>query len=175
MNITHPMSSSAHSIARRPRRAVPALDRMEADVFFTTDRARIARFRSPYIGQVTKTVVSSAADNVRIVLTTIGSDADALPLARALVDERLAACVNILPAMVSIYRWKGLVEEDHEHQVIIKTTADRLAALEARIRQMHPYELPEFLVFAVTGEAAYLTWIRESVVSQSQPAKGPDP
>jgi len=111
-------------------------------------------------------VTSSATEDVRIVLTTIGSDTDALPLARTLVDERLAACVNILPPRVSISRWRGAVEEDHEHQVVIKTTSDRLPALEERLRQLHPYELPEFLVLDVAGGgAAYLAWVRESVAS----------
>jgi len=97
------------------------------------------------------------------VLTTIGSETDALGLARTLIDERLAACVNVLPAMVSVYRWKGSVEQEKEHQVVIKTSADRLAALEIRLRQLHPYELPEFLVLDVGGGAAYLAWVRESV------------
>jgi periplasmic divalent cation tolerance protein len=115
-------------------------------------------------GEYKKNVTSSAAEDVRIVLTTIGSETDALTLARTLVDERLAACVNILPTMVSIYRWKGSVDEDHEHQVVIKTTSDRLSALEARLRQLHPYELPEFLVLDIAGGgAAYLSWVRESV------------
>ena len=107
----------------------------------------------------------TSADNLntRIVLTTIGSETDALGLARTLIDERLAACVNVLPAMVSVYRWKGSVEQENEHQVVIKTSADRLAALEIRLRQIHPYELPEFLVLDVGGGAAYLAWVRESV------------
>ena len=107
--------------------------------------------------------MTSTAD-VRIALTTIGSETDALTLARTLVDEHLAACVNVLPAMISIYRWKGSVEQDKEHQVVIKTTSDRLPALEARLRQLHPYELPEFLVLDPSGGgAAYLAWVRESV------------
>ena len=111
--------------------------------------------------------MTSTAD-VRIALTTIGSETDALPLAKALVDERLAACVNVLPAMISIYRWKGSVEQEKEHQIVIKTTADRLPALEARLRQLHPYELPEFLVLdPCGGGAAYLAWVQESV---AQPA-----
>ena len=102
--------------------------------------------------------------DVRIALTTIGSEADAIALAKTLVDERLAACVNVLPPMISIYRWKGSVEQDKEHQIVIKTTADRLAALEARLRQLHPYELPEFLVVDLAGGgSAYLAWVRESV------------
>ena len=108
--------------------------------------------------------MTSTAPDARIVLTTIGSEIDALAMARTLVDERLAACVNVLPAMTSIYRWKGSVEQDTEHQVVIKTAADRLPALEARLRQLHPYELPEFLVLDVAGGgAAYLAWVRESV------------
>jgi len=109
-------------------------------------------------------VTSTANLDVRIVLTTIGSEADAIALAKTIVDERLAACVNVLPKMISIYRWKGAVEQDNEHQIVIKTTADRLPALEARLRQLHPYELPEFLVIdPVAGGSAYLTWMRESV------------
>jgi periplasmic divalent cation tolerance protein len=107
--------------------------------------------------------VSSSADVV-IVLTTLGADADAPALARVLVDERLAACVNILPPMTSIYRWKNAVEQDREQQVVMKTTAGRVAALEARLRQLHPYELPEFLVIPASGgSAAYLDWVRESI------------
>lgn len=109
-------------------------------------------------------MTSSVHADVRIVLTTIGSETDALNLARTLVDERLAACVNVLPSMVSIYRWKGSVEQDKEHQVVIKTSSDRLPVLEARVRQLHPYELPEFLVLDVDGAGAYLAWVRESVV-----------
>lgn len=99
-----------------------------------------------------------------VVLTTIGAEADARRLARTLVDERLAACVNVLPAMSSIYRWKEKVEEEREQQLIIKTAADRLPALEARLRELHPYEVPEFLVLRVSsGSDAYVRWIGESV------------
>ena len=109
-------------------------------------------------------MTSTANLDVRIVLTTIGSEADAIAMAQALVDEQLAACVNVLPAMVSIYRWKGAVARDNEHQIVIKTTTDRLMALEARIRQLHPYELPEFLVIdPVAGGGGYLAWVAESV------------
>ena len=102
------------------------------------------------------------ASTVAIVLTTLGADADAATLARTLVEERLAACVNILPAMTSIYRWKEKVEQDREQQVVIKTTTDRVVALQARLRQLHPYELPEFLVLDASGSEAYLTWVEES-------------
>ena len=79
-------------------------------------------------------MTSTANFDVRIVLTTIGSEADGISIAKTLVDEGLAACVNVLPQMISIYRWKGSVEQDGEHQIVIKTTAERLAALEPRLR-----------------------------------------
>jgi periplasmic divalent cation tolerance protein len=109
-------------------------------------------------------VTSSFDPDIRIVLTTIGSESDAVVLARTLIDERLAACVNVLPAMTSIYRWMGAVEQDREHQVVIKTSSERLTLLEARLRQLHPYELPEFIVLDLAGGgAAYLAWVKESV------------
>jgi len=96
-----------------------------------------------------------------VVLTTIGAAADAASLARTLVEERLAACVNVLPAMASFYRWKGTVEQDREQQLIIKTTAGRVAALESRLRALHPYELPEFVVLGAEASAAYAAWLRD--------------
>jgi periplasmic divalent cation tolerance protein len=99
-----------------------------------------------------------------IVLTTLAADFDALSLARTLVEERLAACVSILPGLVSVYRWQGGIEQDREQQILIKTTPDRLAALESRLRQIHPYDVPELLVLDVErGGADYLAWVRESV------------
>ena len=107
---------------------------------------------------------SSEPAAVVLVLTTLGGDADAAAFARSLVDERLAACVNILPAVTSVYRWRGTVEQDREQLLVVKTTTDRLAALEARVRQLHPYDLPEFLVIPASGgSAAYLAWVSESV------------
>ena len=99
-----------------------------------------------------------------IVLTTIGADADGDALARTLVEERLAACVNVLPPMRSVYRWKGEVQADAERQLIIKTKAERVEALQARLSQLHPYELPEFLIVPCGGGSeGYLAWIGESV------------
>lgn len=110
--------------------------------------------------------MSSSVPHTVLVLTTIAAEADGAALARTLVGERLAACVNVLPAMTSVYRWKGQVEQDRELQLVIKTTRDRLAALEARLRQLHAYELPEFLVIAADGGSdAYLAWVGESVGS----------
>ena len=98
-----------------------------------------------------------------MVLTTIGAAADWRTLASSLVNERLAACVNVLPEMDSVYRWQGQLEVDRERQVVIKTTAERLPALEAKVRELHAYELPEFVVLPISGGgAAYLQWIRES-------------
>ena len=108
--------------------------------------------------------MSSSAPSVVLVLTTIAAEADGAAFARTLVDERLAACVNVLPAMTSVYRWKGQVEQDREQQIVIKTTADQLSALEARVRELHAYELPEFVVItADEGSAAYLAWVEDAV------------
>jgi periplasmic divalent cation tolerance protein len=103
--------------------------------------------------------MTQPAQQVAIVLTTFGVG-QAVAVARTLVEERLAACVNVLPAMTSVYRWQGAVQQDAEEQVVIKTTSDRVAALEARLRELHHYELPEFLVFtADAGGEAYLKWV----------------
>jgi periplasmic divalent cation tolerance protein len=95
-----------------------------------------------------------------LVLTTVPSDALGEELATALVTERLAACVNVGAAMTSIYRWKGSVERETERQLVIKTTADRVTAVQQRIKELHPYELPEFVVIEVSGGSdEYLKWI----------------
>ena len=98
-----------------------------------------------------------------IVLTTIPADADAPAFGRALVDERLAACVNLLPVMESVYRWEGRVEHESERQVVIKTARERVVALWERVREMHPYEVPEFVVIPIVdGNDAYLRWVGEA-------------
>ena len=100
--------------------------------------------------------------DIVIVLTTVADDARAEQLARQLVTERLGACVNLYPAMASFYRWKGLVERDTERQLVIKTTRDRVPALEARVKELHAYELPEFVVIAVdAGSVEYVEWVKE--------------
>jgi periplasmic divalent cation tolerance protein len=97
-----------------------------------------------------------------IVLTTMPDDDRADELARALVDERLAACVNVLGPMSSTYRWRQTVEHEAERQLVIKTTRHRVPALKQRIRELHPYELPELIVIPVEdGLEAYLQWIVE--------------
>jgi len=97
-----------------------------------------------------------------IILTTMPDDARADELARTLVDERLAACVNVYAPMMSTYRWKGTVERDAERQLVIKTTRARLPAVEERLRHLHPYELPELIVIGPEGGSdAYQRWVGE--------------
>ena len=104
--------------------------------------------------------------NLVLVLTTMPDDARADELARTLVEERLAACVNVLAPMMSTYRWKGRVEHDPERQLVVKTTRDRLAALETRLRALHPYELPEFIVVeSDDASERYLSWVRDETRS----------
>jgi periplasmic divalent cation tolerance protein len=97
-----------------------------------------------------------------LILTTMPDDDRADALARTLVDERLAACVNVHQPMMSTYRWKGAVEREAERQIVIKTRRDRRAALEARLRELHPYDLPEFVVLEATASEAYAAWVREA-------------
>lgn len=97
-----------------------------------------------------------------VVLTTVADNEQAEVLARQLIDEHLAACVNLHSGMLSFYRWKGQVERDAERQMVIKTTRDRVAALERRLCELHGYELPEFLVLPVEGGSAeYLSWVAD--------------
>ena len=101
-----------------------------------------------------------------IVLVT-APEADARNIARTLVGQDLAACVNIMPNLTSVYRWEGKVEEDTEHLLVIKTRRDALEALKAAVLEAHPYELPEIIaVPIVDGLNGYLDWIDESVLLQ---------
>jgi len=98
---------------------------------------------------------------VRVVLITVPDGETATGLGRALVEARLAACVNVVPGVRSLYRWEGKVQDDPELLLVVKTRADRIAALAARVRDLHPYELPEILALpAVGGCEAYLDWVR---------------
>lgn len=104
-----------------------------------------------------------------IVLTTWPASGDAAALAATLVGERLAACVNVLPEMESVYSWKGQVERDRECQLLIKTSAARLDALRQRLLALHPYEVPEFLVLPVAGGSdAYLGWLHAAVADAAK-------
>jgi periplasmic divalent cation tolerance protein len=95
-----------------------------------------------------------------LVLTNVPERAVAERLADLLVEKRLAACVNILAPCRSVYRWKGAVQHDEEHPLLMKTTLDRYPALEQALREAHPYELPEIIALPVEhGLAAYLEWV----------------
>ena len=98
-------------------------------------------------------------DELILILTTMPDDTRADELAAALVGEKLAACVNVHGPMMSTYRWKGAVEREAERQVVIKTTRGRLPALEARLKTLHPYELPEWIVIGAEASAAYGQWV----------------
>jgi periplasmic divalent cation tolerance protein len=93
-----------------------------------------------------------------VILTTMPADERADALARTLVEERLAACVNVHPPMTSTYRWQEKVEVESERQLVIKTTPGQIAALEVRLKALHPYELPEFVILEATASEAYAEW-----------------
>jgi periplasmic divalent cation tolerance protein len=102
--------------------------------------------------------------DARIAMSTAGSTEEAERVARALVDGGVAACVNIVPGVRSVYRWQGAVEAASEWLLIIKTDAAHLEQAERLLREAHSYEVPEFLVLAVdAGGADYLAWMRASV------------
>jgi periplasmic divalent cation tolerance protein len=103
---------------------------------------------------------------ILLVFTTLPDRASAERLADKLVAERLAACINILAPCRSVYRWKGEVQHDEEHPMLVKTTRERFPALEAAIRAGHPYELPEIIAVPIAaGLDAYLEW----VVAETRP------
>ena len=102
--------------------------------------------------------------NKRLVLTTASSNEEARRLAKTLVERHLAACVNIVPNINSIYRWKEKVEESQEFLLLMKTTESAIPKLRDAIQELHSYEIPECIVLLIEeGSAAYLDWIDESV------------
>lgn len=95
-----------------------------------------------------------------LVFTNLPDRASAERLADLLLEQRLAACVNILAPCRSVYRWKGAVQHDEEHPMLIKTSAERYGALEQALREGHPYELPEIIAVPIEqGLPAYLDWV----------------
>lgn len=102
-----------------------------------------------------------------LVLTNLPDRASAEKLADALIAQRLAACVNILAPCQSVYRWQDAVHHDEEHPLLIKTSAERYATLEAAIRAAHPYELPEIVALPIErGLPAYLEWVARETASR---------
>ncbi len=100
----------------------------------------------------------------RIALTTVSSEEEARKIARHLLEHRLAACVNIVPRVESIYLWQGKIEEGGEWLLIVKTTAAAFRQVRAAIAELHSYELPECICLTIEdGSPAYLQWIAESV------------
>jgi periplasmic divalent cation tolerance protein len=100
----------------------------------------------------------------QIVLSTAGSEGEARKIAQQLVERELAACVNIIPRIESIYRWQGKIESSQEWLLVIKTTAAQFPAVQATIRELHSYDLPECIaITADNGSMEYLNWIAESV------------
>lgn len=99
-----------------------------------------------------------------VVMTTVGTEEQANLIAREIVERRQAACVNIVPGVRSIYRWKGKIRKDGELLLIVKTLEGELDGVTATIRELHSYELPEILSFRVDrGEQGFLDWIAASV------------
>lgn len=99
-----------------------------------------------------------------VVLVTVPSADQGAAMARTLVDERLAACVNVIPGLRSIFFWEGRLQEEGEALLVVKTGRDRYGALQRRILDLHPYSVPEVLALPVeTGAPDYLAWVRESV------------
>jgi len=104
---------------------------------------------------------SSPGNEVRIVLVTVPDAETGRSLARSVVEDRLAACGNVIPGLLSVYRWKGEVHQDPECLIIFKTVAESISDLEKRVVELHPYEVPEFLVLPVVeGYPPYLDWVR---------------
>lgn len=111
--------------------------------------------------------IGAKARDLRVVLVTCPSVPLARKIARAVVQERLAACVNVVRSPVeSFYTWKGKLESAREHLLLIKTTAARLPQLEREVKRLHTYEVPEFVVLEITGGSdEYLAWLADSVNS----------
>ncbi len=111
-------------------------------------------------------MTENSTPTASIVLSTAGSPEEAARISHELVERRLAACVSRVPGLLSVYRWQGAVEEADEILLLIKTSTDRLPGLEAALRELHSYDVPEFLVLPVaSGSQAYLDWLFASVGS----------
>ncbi len=119
----------------------------------------------------------TGAARARLALATAAGEEQAVAIARSLVEERLAACVNMIPNIRSIYRWRGAVEDDREWLLLIKTTVAQYKKMERRILAMHSYETPEVIALSIAGgSAAYLRWLCETAApikrTRRSPARG---
>lgn len=116
-------------------------------------------------------LIRMSDETARIVLTTTDSEDAARRIAQALVERRLAACVNLIPNLTSVYRWRGAVETASEILLLIKTSTEQLPALEAALHELHTYEVPEFLVLPIevlpieSGSRLYLEWLHGALGS----------
>ncbi|MGV3570078.1 MAG: divalent-cation tolerance protein CutA [Ramlibacter sp.] len=109
------------------------------------------------------------------VTTTVGSVAEAQALARAILERRLAACVQVEPGLQSFYRWEGRTCEDPEVRLSIKTTPAALSALQALFAERHPYQLPQFAATVMQASPAYAQWVRDETAPTSESAASPAP
>jgi periplasmic divalent cation tolerance protein len=105
-----------------------------------------------------------------VVLSTCGSAEEAERIARALVEKRLAACVNVMPAVRSFYRWKGAIEDEQELLLVIKSSRGLFDQLRAEIERLHSYEVPEVIaVPVVDGSEGYLEWLERELAAKLEP------
>ncbi len=103
----------------------------------------------------------------RIILSTVDGQSKAEEIAESLVSERLASCVNILPQIVSVYRWKGQIEKEPETLLIIKTRGDRVDEVISRVVEIHPYDVPEVISLPIEkGHQPYLDWVLAETATQ---------
>ena len=104
--------------------------------------------------------------DLQIALCTVPDEKTAGQIADALVSEKLAACINIIPSIMSVYRWNDAIEHDQELLLLIKTSASVWPLLEARILELHPYELPEIIAVPIqTGQTDYIKWITNNLIT----------
>jgi periplasmic divalent cation tolerance protein len=116
----------------------------------------------------------AVASGARIVFVMAANEEEASTIARTLVEERLAACVNLIAPVRSIYRWRGAIEESLECLLIIKTSARRYSKLERRVKELHSYDVPEIVATALAhGSSDYLNWIMESTMAPAAVSSKP--
>jgi periplasmic divalent cation tolerance protein len=109
-------------------------------------------------------------DEGLVVLVTVPNKEDGIRIAESLVSQRLAACVNIIPGIESVYRWEGRIARDEEVLLLIKTTAERFPELELQVKQLHSYSVPEVVAVEIKqGSSAYLKWLRHSTLPDGDP------